>query len=72
MVLGPNFVLGIKQTSLHNKQDSHMCNIDPQQCPHLFSDLGPQHHVAPTETPSLLGLWSLKQAMPLTFQICAH
>ena len=49
MVSEPNFIIGIKQTSLHSKQDSHTHNTDPQQCPCLLSNLGPQHHATPTE-----------------------
>ena len=50
MVSEPNFVLGIKQKSLASKEDSHVRNTDPQQCLCLLSDLGLQHHAAPTET----------------------
>ena len=34
----PNFVLSIKQTYLHNKEDSYMHSTD-SQCPCLISDL---------------------------------
>ena len=39
MVSEPNFVFGIKQTSLYNKEVSDMHNIDPPQCHCLPTDL---------------------------------
>ena len=38
MVLEPNSILGIEQTSLHSKEDSYMHSTD-SQCPWLTSDL---------------------------------
>ncbi|XP_065620778.1 uncharacterized protein LOC136063799 [Quercus suber] len=71
----PGFVLGIKQTSLASKEDSHVHNIDPQQCPCLLSDLGLQHHAAPTETPLLPHCFISdlsSKSNHSTFQICAN
>ena len=53
MVSEQNFVLGIKQKSLASKEDSHVCNTDPQQCACLLLDLGLQHHAATMTTPLL-------------------
>ena len=51
MVLEPNFVLSIKQLSLHRKEISHVYNRDPSQC--LYLPTTPQFHTAPTKSPLL-------------------
>ena len=42
--------LASNKKSLASKEDSHVCNTDPQQCACLLSHLGLQHYAATTET----------------------
>ena len=74
MISEPNFVHGIKQTSIHSKEVSYMHSTDPQY-PCLFLDLNP------TASHSFHGLPSLSchhvsnhsPSNPcLPFQICAN
>ena len=71
MVSEPNFVLGIKQTSLHNKEDSHVhITIRSQICLSAGSRL---HGISqPPWRSAVSKIHKLKQSRDLTFQICAH
>ena len=68
MVSEPNFVLGIKQISLHNKEDSYMHSTD-SQCPCLASDLDFTHHAA-TMAHCCVKILKPKQSMPLSSNMC--
>ena len=68
MVSEPNFVLGIKQTSLHNKEDSHVhITIRSHTCLFVGSRL---HDISqPPRLIAVSKIHKLKQNRDLTFQI---
>ena len=73
MVSEPNFILGIKQISLHNKQDSYTRNTNPPQCHCLPIDLDPMashnsHGTIATILPPCL--WSLKHVVTPFLDLC--
>ena len=72
MVSKPNFILGIKQLSLHSKEDSYMRSKDPEQCSCLLLDQDPLHHAAPMEPPLLCRYYvsdhKPKQSVPLSLR----
>ena len=71
MVSEPNSVLGIKQTSLHNKEDSHM-HIAIKS--HICLSAGSRLHgiSQPPRLTAVSKIHKFKQSRDLTFQICAH
>ena len=71
MVSEPNFVFGIKQTSLRNKEDSHV-HITIRS--HICLSAGSRLHgiLQPPRLTVVSKIHKLKQRRDLTFQIYAH